>query len=403
MHSPDFSKVREHFPMLKNQMHGKPLIYLDSAATAQKPQCVIDAITQFYTKQYGTVHRAIYELSVYSTDAYEKVRRKVQKFINAAKPEEIIFTRGTTDSINIVAHSFGKGFLNKGDIVLISEMEHHSNIVPWQMVCEERGALLKVIPMRAEGTLDLDEYRKLLNDKVKIVALCHVANSIGVINPIKEMIALAHASGAKVLIDGAQSAPHMPIDVQELDADFYAFSGHKLYGPTGVGILYGKEAILNAMPPHHGGGDMIATVTFSKTTYNDLPLKFEAGTPMIAEVIGLGSAIDYLNSIGLQQIHDWEKELLDHATMQLSAISSVKILGKTDDKGSILCFAVDGMHALDVGTLLDLRGVAIRTGHHCAQPVMRHFGISSACRASFAFYNTKTEIDQFVHHLKSLV
>lgn len=404
MPQPNFIQLRHDFPMLAKAMHGKPLIYFDSAATAQKPQVVIDAITNFYQNQYGTVHRAIYELSVYSTLAYEDTRKKVKNFINATSETEIVFTRGTTDSINIVAKSFGKAFVKPGCEIIISEMEHHSNIVPWQLLCEETGALLKIIPMNDRGELSLDVYANLLSQKTCLVALAHVANSTGTVNPIKKMIAMAHAAGpAKVLIDGAQSVPHMAVDVQDLDADFYVFSGHKLYGPTGIGILYGKLDLLNAIPPRDGGGDMIETVTFEKTTYNRLPLKFEAGTPMIAEVIGLGVAIDYVSSIGLQHIHQYEQELLQHATALMEKVDGVHILGTAHEKGAIVTFNVDGIHALDIGTMLDLRGIAIRTGHLCAQPTMRHFGIPAFCRASFAFYNTKQEIDQFVGHLKEVI
>lgn len=398
-----FLQLREDFPMLKRTMHGKPLVYLDTAATAQKPQQVIDAISNFYTNNYGTVHRAIYELSVYATENYETTRRKAQRLLNAADPCEIVFTRGTTDGINLIAHSFGKAFLKPGNVVIISAMEHHSNIVPWQLACEERGAILKVIPMDDQGNLLLEEYAKLLDENVKIVAFAHVANSTGTVHPIKQMIAMAHRYGAKVLIDGAQSAPHMPVDVQELDADFYAFSGHKLYGPTGIGVLYGKKELLNALPPHDGGGDMVNSVHFEKTTYNELPLKFEAGTPMIAEVIGLGAAIDYINAVGLSSIADYEQELLKHATAKLAEIKDLQILGTAPEKGPILMFSVKDIHALDLGTLLDLRGIAIRTGNHCAQPTMRHFGCTATCRASFAFYNTMEEVDLFVAALKDAI
>lgn len=399
----DFAKIRNDFPMLSKTMHGKPLIYFDTANTSQKPQIVIDTITNYYQNQYGNVHRAVYELSVYATQAYEASRQKVKAFINAANASEIVFTRGTTDSINIVANSFGKAFVKSGDEIIISEMEHHSNIVPWQILCEERGAVLKVIPMSDSAELSLETYQKMLNEKTRIVALGHVSNATGTVNPIKKMIKMAHEHGAKVLIDGAQSAPHLPVDVQDLDADFFVFSGHKLYGPTGIGILYGKEALLNVMPPRDGGGDMIETVTFPKTTYNKLPLKFEAGTPLIAEVIGLGTAIDYLNNIGLQNIHQWENELLEHATASLEGIPGLRIIGKAPEKGAIISFAVEGIHALDIGTMLDLRGIAIRTGHLCAQPVLRHFSLPALCRASFAFYNTKQEIDFFAKSLVDII
>ncbi len=401
--TPDFARLRDDFPMLKKSMHGHPLIYFDSAATAQKPQVVIDAITNFYSQHYGTVHRAVYELSVYATQAYQQVRQHLAAFLNAAKPEEIIFTRGTTESINMVAYAFGKAFIKPGDEILITEMEHHSNIVPWQLMCEDRGAILKVVPMNDRGELDLADFAKLLNAKTKIVAVAHVANSLGSINPIKEIAAMAHAAGAKLLVDGAQSAPHMPVDVQDLDADFYVFSGHKLYGPTGIGVLYGKEALLQAMPPYQGGGDMIETVTFAKTTYNVLPMKFEAGTPMIAEVIGLGAALDYITAIGMANIQRYEQQLLVYATQQLLLIEGLRIIGTAAKKEAIISFVIDGIHPLDIGTMLDLHGIAIRTGHHCAQPTMRHFGVPATARASFAFYNDKSEIDSFLVALQNVI
>lgn len=403
MKRPDFSKLREDFPMLKHTMHGKPLIYLDSAATAQKPQQVIDAITSFYRDHYGTVHRAVYELSVHSTQAYQDVRNKIRAFINAEHVEEIIYTRGTTESINTVAYSFGKAFILSGDEVIISEIEHHSNIVPWQILCEDRGAKLKVIPVNDRGELLLDEYAKLLTKKTKIVAVGHVSNALGTVNPVKKIIAMAHQVGAKVLIDGAQSIPHMQVDVRDLDADFYVFSGHKVYGPTGIGILYGKRDLLDAMPPYQGGGDMIETVTFPKTTYNVLPLKFEAGTPMIAEVIGLGAAIDYVQAIGMNNIHDWEQELLHYATERMEKVPGLRIIGTAAEKGSIISFVIEGIHSLDIGTMLDLRGVAMRTGHHCAQPTMHRFGVTGTARASFALYNTKEEIDRFMVALNEVI
>lgn len=399
---PDFLKLRTDFPMLKSSMHGQPLIYFDSAATAQKPQVVIDTITDFYTCHYGTVHRAIYELSAYATKAYEDSRKKVRALLNAASEKEIIFTRGTTESINTVAYSFGKKFVNKGDEIIISAMEHHSNIVPWQLMCEDRGAVLKVIPINQHAELNLEAYASVLSEKTKLVAVAHVANSTGTLNPIKTIIAMAHQAGAKVLIDGAQSVPHMPVDVQALDADFYVFSGHKMYGPTGVGVLYGKAALLNAMPPYQGGGDMIEKVTLSKTSYNELPLKFEAGTPMIAEVLGLGAAIDYIANIGLEHIYAWEKELLDYATEKFSELEGVRIIGTAQAKGAIISFTMENAHPLDIATLLDLRGIAIRSGHHCAQPTMSSFNVSATCRASFAFYNSKEEIDTFINNLKAI-
>jgi len=399
----DLSRLRDDFPMLKKSMHGKPLIYFDSAATAQKPKIVIDAIDHFYRERYGTVHRAVYELSTYATKEYQDIRHKIAAFLNAEKPEEVIYTRGTTESINMVAYSFGKAFVRPGDEVLITEMEHHSNIVPWQILCEDRGAILKVAPMNDRGELIMEEFTKLLSKRTKIAAVAHVSNSLGTINPIKEIASLVHQAGGKLLVDGAQSTPHMPIDVRDLDADFYVFSGHKVYGPTGIGILYGKAELLDAMPPYQGGGDMIDKVTFEKTTYNVLPMKFEAGTPMIAETIGLGAAIDYLTAVGLEEVRKWEHELLVYATEKMKEIEGLRIIGTAANKGGIISFVIDGTHPLDLGTLLDLRGVAIRTGHHCAQPTMRHFGVPATARVSFGLYNTKDEIDAFVKALRDVV
>ena len=399
----NIEKIRQDFPMLSKTMHGKPLIYLDSSATAQKPQCVIDAIQNFYQNHYSTVHRTVYELAVSATHQYQETRQKVQKLLNAKKVEEIIFSRGTTDSINMAAYSFGKAFIKPGDEILLTELEHHANIVPWQIMAEDRGAILKVAPIDDKGDLKLEEFAKLLNSKTKLVAITHVSNSLGTINPIKEIIKMAHAAGAKVLVDGAQAIPHMKVDVQDLDADLYAFSGHKFYGPTGIGILYGKEGLLNAMPPYQGGGDMIDKVYFDKTTYNVLPLKFEAGTPLIAEVIGLGAAIDYINNIGIAEITLYEQELLKYTTAKMERIKGLHIIGHPKQKASIISFIVDGVHPLDIGTLLDLKGIAIRTGHHCTQPVMRRFGVPAMARASFAVYNTKDEIDQFTSHLQETI
>jgi cysteine desulfurase/selenocysteine lyase len=386
--------------MLQKTVHGHPLVYFDSAATAQKPQSVIDAITDFYQNHYGTVHRAIYELAVFSTSQYSLVRDKIVAFLNAKKPEEIIFTRGTTESINMVAYSFGKAFIKEGDEILISAIEHHSDIVPWQILCEDRKAVLKVIPVNDNGDLDLDAYQKLLSPKTRIVAFNHVSNALGTVNPVKQMTQMAHAAGAKVLVDGAQAAPHTLVDVQDLDVDFYVFSGHKAYGPTGIGVLYGKEELLEKMPPYQGGGDMIDTVTFEKTTYSALPLKFEAGTPMIAEVIGLGAAIDYIEGIGRDNIHAREQELLSYATKKLNAVPGVRIIGNAREKGAILSFVAEGAHPLDIGTLLDLKGICVRTGHHCAQPTMQRFGVTGTARASLAFYNTPAEVDFFIDSLQ---
>ncbi len=395
--------IRDQFPMLSRQMHGKPLVYFDSAATSQKPQVVIDTIHDFYTKHYGTVHRAVYELAQHSTEQYQHVRALVRDFIGAGKSEEIIYTKGTTESINLVAYSYGKAFVQPGDEIVISEMEHHSNIVPWQILCEDRGAQLKVIPLLDNGELDLDAYRSLLSPKTKLVAFCHISNSLGTINPVKEMTAMAHDVGAHVLVDGAQAVPHQTVDVKEIDCDFYVFSPHKALAPTGVGILYGKEELLNQMPPYQGGGDMIERVTFEKTTYSTLPTKFEAGTPMIAEVMGLGAAINYLSDVGMDTIEQWEHTLHQYAEEQLRGINSLKIIGNAKKKGAIISFVVEGIHHLDLGTLLDFQGIAVRTGHHCTQPVMQRFGISGTTRASFALYNTKDEVDYFVESLKTQI
>lgn len=397
------ANARKDFPVLTRLMHGKPLIYLDTAATAQKPLPVIEAINQFYSRHYGTVHRAVYELAVHSTEQYQETRNKVAQFLNASKPDEIIFTRGTTEAINLVAYSFGKAFVKPGDEIVISEVEHHSNIVPWQLLCEDRGATLNIIPVDDRGVLDLEAYKKLLGPKTKLVAIGHISNALGTIHPVKEMIRLAHEAGAKVLIDGAQAAPHLRVDVQDLDADFYVFSGHKLYGPTGIGILYGKEDLLEKMPPYQGGGDMIENVTFDKTTYNVLPLKFEAGTPSIAEVIGLGAAIDYLNGLGLENIHQWEHKLLENATKKIQEIPGLTIIGTAPEKGAIISFKVDGVHPLDIGTMLDLQGVAIRTGHVCAQPTMHRYGVEAIARASFGLYNNQEDVDRFITALKDVV
>lgn len=388
-------RVRHDFPILKQEFNGHPLIYFDTAATAQKPLPVIEAMDSFMREHYGTVHRAVYSLAVEATEAYQKVRREVQKLLNAKEPHEIIFTRGATESINMAAYSFGKAFIKPGDEIVITEMEHHSNIVPWQILCQDRAARLKVVPFDDAGNLDMEEFRKLVTEKTKLVAVTHVSNTLGTVNPMKEIIAIAHDAGAKVLVDGAQATPHMAIDVQDLDADFYIFSGHKTYGPTGIGILYGKEELLEQMPPYQGGGDMIKKVTFEKTTYNDLPLKFEAGTPMIVEVIGLGAAIRYLQGIGMEAIHAYEQDLLKHLTKKMTSIDGMNIFGTAKGKGAVVSFLIDGIHPLDLGTLLDLRGIAIRTGHHCTQPIMQHYNIDATARVSLGMYNTKEEIDIF--------
>ena len=384
-------------------MNGRPLVYLDSAATAHKPESVINAITQFYRDEYATVHRAVYELAARSTEMYAGVREKVREFINAKSEEEIIYVKGTTEAINLVAASFGKAHIKEGDEVIISEMEHHSNIVPWQIICEDRKAILKVIPIDEKGELIFSAYEKLLSSRTKIVSIAHIANSTGTINPISKFIDKAHAAGAKIMIDGAQSAPHMKIDVQALDVDFYAFSGHKLYGPTGIGILYGKKELLEELPPYQSGGDMIENVSFTKTTYQPIPLKFEAGTPLIAQVIGLGAAISYVENIGMDRISEWKTLLLNKATKKLQEIDEVKIIGTSDSKGSIISFIVDKVHPLDIGTILGLRGIAIRTGNLCAQPTLKVFGQSSLARISFGLYNSFDEIDFFIHSLKDAI
>ena len=392
----DVAKIREDFPVLKQTIHGKPLVYLDSAATAQKPFAVIDAIRKFHEVDCANIHRGVHELSQRSTAAYEETRVKARQFLNSKTTNELIFVRGTTEGINLVASSWGRKNVKEGDEVIISAMEHHSNIVPWQMLCEEAGAKLRVIPMNDRGELILEEYEKLLNPRTRMVAVAHVSNALGTINPVKEIAAMAHKAGAVVLIDGAQAAPHIKVDVQDLDADFYTMSGHKVVGHTGIGILYGKASLLNAMPPYQGGGDMIKVVTFQKTTYADLPYKFEAGTPNIAGGIGLGAAFDYLNRIGLDKIAAYEHELLVYGTEALSQISGLRIIGTAREKAAVLSFVMEGIHPHDIGTVLDRQGIAVRTGHHCAQPVMDWFQVAATTRASLAFYNTAAEIDALV-------
>jgi cysteine desulfurase/selenocysteine lyase len=389
--------------MLHQYMHGKPFIYLDSAATAQKPRSVIDTMGRFYSEQYGTVHRSVYDFASQATSRYNEVRKKLKEFLNAAFEEEIVFTKGTTDAINLVASSFGKAFLQPGDEILITEMEHHSNIVPWQMICEERGARLKAVPMNDRGELIFEAFEQLLTDRTKLVSVAHIANATGTLNPVEEMIHCAHARGAKVLIDGAQSAAHMPVDVQKMKADFFVFSGHKAYGPTGVGVLYGKRALLEKMPPYQGGGDMIDEVTLQSSTFQHPPLKFEAGTPMIAEVLGLGEAIDFIESLGRHNIAAWEQDLLEYATKRLKEIKGLRIIGTAPKKGAIISFIIDDIHPLDMGTLLDIRGIAVRTGQLCAQPTLDRFHLSSMVRVSFGIYNTFEEIDTFVEVLKEVI
>ncbi|MBL8170721.1 MAG: cysteine desulfurase [Acidobacteria bacterium] len=393
-HAPfDVERIRAEFPILTQQVHGKPLVYLDNAATAQKPQVVIDALERYYTEQNANIHRGVHYLSQLATREYEDARVKIQRFLNAAEAHEIIFTRGTTESINLVALSFGRKFVQAGDEIIISTLEHHSNIVPWQMLCEQTGATLRVIPINDAGELLLDEYERMLNPKVKLVAVAHLSNALGTLNPVQRIIELAHAQDIPVLLDGAQAAPHIKVDVRELDCDFYALSGHKLCGPTGIGVLYGKSRWLEAMPPVFGGGDMIASVTFEKTTYNTLPHKLEAGTPHIEGGIGLGVAVDYLTGIGLDRIAAYEHELLEYATELIGSIPGVTLVGTAREKASVLSFTIDNIHPHDIGTILDQEGIAIRAGHHCAQPVMKRFGVPATARASFAFYNTKAEID----------
>ncbi|MEY3417183.1 MAG: hypothetical protein RL711_1718 [Bacteroidota bacterium] len=399
----EIQKIREDFPILLEKVNGKSLVYFDNAATTQKPKQVVEALVEYYESSNANIHRGIHSLAEKATAAYEATRKTVQQFLHAAHEEEIIFTRGVTEGINLVAHSFGQAFIQQGDEIIISTMEHHSNIVPWQMLCEEKGAILKVIPITDAGEIIFDAYLKLLSPKTKLVAVVHASNALGTINPVKEIIAQAHKVGAKVLIDGAQSASHLEIDVQAMDCDFFVMSAHKLYGPTGVGILYGKKALLEAMPPYHGGGEMIKEVTFEKTTYNELPYKFEAGTPNIADVIAFKAAIDYINALGKNNIAAYEHELLQYASEQLLGIEGLTIIGTAQQKVSVASFIIEGVHHQDLAIILDQQGVAIRTGHHCTQPLMNRFGILGTSRASFAFYNTKEEIDAMMLALRKAV
>jgi len=399
----ELAQIRRDFPALAQKVHGKDLVYLDSAASALKAAPVINALHQHYEKETANVHRGVHFLSEQGTRKYEATRLAVQKFINAKFDHEVIFTKGTTDSLNLVAFSFGEKFINAGDEILISTMEHHSNIVPWQLMAQRKGAVVKEIPINDAGEIDLEAYKKLLGSKVKLVSVCHISNTLGTINPIKEMVTLAHEVGAKFCVDAAQSAPHMKIDVQELNCDFLAFSGHKIYGPTGVGILFGKEELLNQMPPYQGGGAMIEKVSFTGTTYNQLPEKFEAGTPAIAEVIALKDAIDYIESLGWEDIHQQENELLEYATKKLLEIDGLKIIGTAKEKTSVISFVIEGVHPHDLGTLLDQQGVAVRTGHHCTQPLMERFNVNATVRASFSIYNNKEDVDALMAALnKSL-
>jgi len=389
----DVKRIREDFPILKQKVHGKPLVYLDNAATSQKPAKVIEAIVDFYMHDCSNVHRGVHLLSERATEAYEGVRTKVKRFLNAFDLREIIFVRGTTEGINLVAQTYGRQNVQAGDEVLITAMEHHSNIVPWQILCEEKNAVLRVAPINDRGELILEEFEKLLNARTRLVAVAHVSNALGTINPVRQIIQMAHAMNVPVVVDGAQAVPHMKVDVRELGCDFYAFSGHKVFGPTGIGVLYGKERLLAVMPPFQGGGDMISSVTFEKTFYNVLPYKFEAGTPNIAGVYGLGAALDYVNEVGLANITSYEHALLSYATEAISQIPGVRVIGTAREKAGVISFVLEGVHAHDVGTILDREGIAVRTGHHCAQPVMDRFGVPATVRASLAFYNTKQEIN----------
>jgi cysteine desulfurase / selenocysteine lyase len=396
-------QYRPDFPMLTKRSNGHPLIYLDSAATAHKPASVIEAVASCYQDHYATVHRAVYGIAVESTATYHKVRQKVHRLLNSRYDEEIIFTRGTTDGINLVAHSFGRRYVAPGDEIIITELEHHSNIVPWQLMCEERGAHLRVIPATESGDLDLEVYANLLSDRTRVVAVGHISNAIGTVHPIQRMAEMAHDAGSAILVDGAQAVSHLPVDVQQLGVDFYLFSSHKIYGPTGVGILYGRRELLEEMPPYQGGGDMIESVSFEKTTFNQLPFKFEAGTPPIAQVAGLGAAIDYLQEIGLDKIGAYEQELLTHLLHGLECIQGVRLIGSPEFRGSLVSFIVDGVHAFDLGTLLDLRGICVRTGHLCAQPAMKRYGVAAFVRVSLGLYNTVEEIDRFLEALEEII
>jgi cysteine desulfurase / selenocysteine lyase len=395
----DVYKVREDFPILKLKIHGKPLVYLDNAASTQKPQSVLDALANYYTQENANVHRGVHLLSERATQAYEGARVKVQRFINAREAREVIFLRGTTEAINLVAATYGRTQVGAGDEVLITWMEHHSNIVPWQILCEEKGARLRVAPINDSGELLLDEFEKLLTPRTKLVSVTHVSNTLGTINPVRQIIELAHRHKVPVLLDGAQAVPHLSIDVQELDCDFYAFSGHKLYGPTGIGVLYGKASLLESLPPFQGGGDMISSVTFEKTTYNTLPYKFEAGTPNIAGAAGLGVAIDYVNALGMEAIAAHESDLVDYATEAIAEIPGVRLIGTAKERAGAISFVMDGIHPHDIGTVLDQEGIALRTGHHCTQPLMDRFGVPATARAALALYNTREEIAALVKGL----
>ena len=398
----DVERYRAEFPILRLKVNGKPLVFLDNAASSQMPQPVLDRWIRYHTTQHANIHRAVHYLSETATAEYEGARRKVQRFLNAAEEREVIFTSGTTDAINLVAHGYGRKFIGPGDEIILTTLEHHSNIVPWQMVAEEKGAKIRVVSVNDRGELSMEEYERLLSPRVKLVAFNHVSNALGTVNPVREMAAAAHRHGIPVLVDGAQAVPHMEVDVQALDCDFYCFSGHKIYGPTGIGVLYGKAALLEKMQPFKGGGDMILSVTFEKTTYNVIPHKFEAGTPPIAAAITLGAAVDYLTDVGVERAGAHETDLLDYATEQVNRLPGVRIIGTAENKAAVLSFVVDGVHPHDVGTLLNEEGVAIRTGHHCAQPVMKRYGIPATSRASFAFYNTMAEVDVLIAGIKKV-
>jgi len=399
----DVLRVREDFPILSRRVYGKPLVYLDNAATTQKPRAVMDAVRSLYENSYANIHRGVHFLSVESSEAYEKARETMKDFLHAGDTREIVFVRGTTEGINLVAQTYGRANVRAGDEILISALEHHSNIVPWQILCEEKGAKLVVAPINERGEIRMDELERRLSGKTKIVAVSHVSNALGTVNPVKSIIALAHGRGVPVLVDGAQAAPRLSVDVRDLDCDFYTFSGHKMYGPTGVGILYGKAEHLEAMPPYQGGGDMISSVTFEKTTYNILPYKFEAGTPNIAGGIGLAAAADYMRSLGIENIEAHENDLLSYATGRLSAIPGLRVIGTAREKAAVLSFTLEGVHPHDVGTVLDREGVAVRTGHHCAQPVMDFFQVPATTRASFGLYNTREEVDVFFAGIQKVV
>jgi cysteine desulfurase/selenocysteine lyase len=392
----DVRKVREDFPILRETVHGKPLVYLDNAATSQKPLAVVGAMNRFYLAECSNIHRGVHHLSEQATAAYESTREKAQRMLHTRDKREIVFVRGTTEAINLVASSYGRRHVGAGDEVLITALEHHSNIVPWQLLCEEKGARLRVAPINDAGEVILEEYERLLNSRTRLVAVAHVSNALGTVNPVKEMIRMAHRQGAPALLDGAQAAPHIPIDVQDLDCDFYTLSGHKMFAPTGIGLLYGKKELLEDMPPYQGGGDMILSVTFEKTTYNEIPHKFEAGTPNIAGTIGLGAASDYIQGLGLDKIAAYEHDLLVYGTGLLSHVPGVRIIGTAREKAAVLSFVLEGVHPHDVGTILDQEGIAVRTGHHCAQPVMERFGIPATTRASLSFYNTREELEALV-------